>query len=208
MERSESIIELAKAVSKCQSQIKSVVTDAGNPFYHSKYATLSECWDVARKPLTDNGLSVLQLPQEVIDSVKLETILLHSSGEFITSCYIMKPVKNDPQGVGSCLTYLRRYALCSVVGLAPTNDDDDGNVASGKVAGNIKQPESKANSPKEPARPNNPVEPTGSQVLCENPNCKKVMDSQKVIDYSMANFNGKIYCYDCQKIAKEAKVKK
>ena len=127
MERSESIKNLAIALSKFQGSVGKVVKDATNPFFKSKYATLSNILDVISKPLSENGLAVSQLP---VSENGLTTILMHESGEFIMETYQMKPVKNDPQGIGSSITYQRRYALGAVLGLN-IDDDDDGTSASG-----------------------------------------------------------------------------
>jgi hypothetical protein len=81
---------------------------------------------------------------EIPEVVIVETMLAHSSGEWVRGKVAMKPVKNDPQGVGSCITYARRYSLAAIVGVAP--EDDDGNQASGK---DTKSEKSKVTTPKE-----------------------------------------------------------
>lgn len=133
MIKSEQINELAAALAKAQAMIKGAVKDANNPFFKTQYADLTSVWDACRDALTKNGLSVIQCPEQSdIGGIAIETTLLHSSGQFITSRYVM-PVKNssDAQAVGSAITYARRYALSAMVGVAPT-DDDDGNNAAGK----------------------------------------------------------------------------
>jgi len=131
MDKSETIIELAKALAKAQAQIKPAVKDSENPHFRSKYADLSSVWDACRKPLTDNGLSVVQMPVDAPtpDSVALTTLLLHTSGEYISSTVSAPLTKKDAQGIGSALTYLRRYALSAIIGVV-ADDDDDGNAAS------------------------------------------------------------------------------
>lgn len=128
MEKSEQINELAIALSKAQGVIIPASKDADNPFFRSKYADLASVWEVARKPLADNGLSVIQLPSAEGNIVHLQTILLHSSGQFISSILTMVAKDASPQAIGSCLTYERRYALSSIVGIA-SEIDDDGNGA-------------------------------------------------------------------------------
>lgn len=133
MNQSESIAELSAALAKAQGAMMGATKDSSNPFFKSKYADLASVWDACRKPLSDNGLSVVQTTEfipENPDLVCIETILCHSSGQWIKGRLAGKPVKNDPQGVGSCITYFRRYSLQSMVGIAP--EDDDGNAASGK----------------------------------------------------------------------------
>lgn len=126
MERSESIKEIANALCKFQQEVGKIKKSANNPFFKSKYATLSDILDVIQEPLSNSGLSVMQLP---VGENELETIVMHISGEFISSKYTMRPTKNDPQGVGSCITYQRRYALGAALSLN-IDEDDDGNKAS------------------------------------------------------------------------------
>jgi hypothetical protein len=133
MNQSESIAKLAEALAKAQGVMEGASKDATNPFFKAKYADLAAVWDACRKPLSDNGLSVVQVSRfipEQPDLVCIETMLIHSSGEWIRGQLAVKPVKSDPQSVGSCITYLRRYSLQSIVGIAP--EDDDGNAASGQ----------------------------------------------------------------------------
>ena len=138
MKTSESIKELAAALAKAQGQFIHAKKDADNPFFKSRYATLASVLDAAKQPLSDNGLSVVQ----VIDSAEgegmfLETILMHSSGEWMSGKYPIKPVKPDPQSIGSACTYARRYAFSAITGIAA--DDDDGNSDSQVSAPAVKQ---------------------------------------------------------------------
>lgn len=121
--QSKEINELAKALTKAQGAMTSAQKDGTNPHFGKSYATLDSIWQATRKPLCDNGLSVVQslLPDNV-----LVTILLHESGQWIRSYLKLNPVKNDPQGLGSALTYGRRYSLAAMVGIAQADDDDEG----------------------------------------------------------------------------------
>jgi len=131
--QSPTIAKLAVALAKVQAVMAPALKDSENPFFKSKYADLSSVWDVCRKPLTDNGLAVVQVTEETDGTViKLCSTLVHESGEFIRSVLCMRPVKLDPQSVGSCLTYMRRYSLSALVGVC--TGDDDGNSASGNHA--------------------------------------------------------------------------
>ena len=132
MNSSPTIKELAGALTKAQGQIVGAVKDAANPFFRSAYADMQSVWDAIRKPLTDNGLSIVQAPLTDGDKVGVETMLLHESGEFLVSTLWMTPVKNDPQAIGSAITYARRYALQAVAGVASIEEDDDGEGASGR----------------------------------------------------------------------------
>lgn len=134
MNKSESIAKLSEALSKAQATMAGAKMDSDNPFFKSKYADLSSVWDACRKPLTDNGLAVIQtaafIPEHP-ELVAIETTLTHSSGEYTTGILAAKPVKNDPQAIGSCVTYLRRYSLAAICGISP--EDDDGNAATGQT---------------------------------------------------------------------------
>jgi len=147
--QSQDIIELAKALSKAQGEFITPKKDSDNPFFKSKYADLATIWDSCRKILSSNGLCVIQTtevsPPEI---VVLRTMLLHNSGQWIVSKLCMKPIKNTPQDIGSCITYARRYSLSAIVGIAA--EDDDGNMASDNK--NIKLPERKTFTKKDVAK--------------------------------------------------------
>lgn len=127
MEKSATIQNLAKALCAFQSSVGRVKKDSANPFFKSSYASLSNILDAIQEPLAEAGLAVSQFP---VGDSGLTTILMHSeSGEYIMDTYVMKPVKSDPQSIGSAITYQRRYALGAVLSLNIT-DDDDANAAS------------------------------------------------------------------------------
>jgi hypothetical protein len=128
--RSDSIKEISVALNKFNEEISRISKDAVNPHFRNKYATLDKIIDEIRPILSKHGLSVIQFPSGDGERLSLSTMLLHTSGEYIESPpLIMKPVKNDPQGIGSCTTYARRYGICAVLNLN-TGEDDDGNAAS------------------------------------------------------------------------------
>ena len=129
MEKSDNINELATALSKAQGIMENAKKDSENPFFHSKYAGLASVIDTAKKPLSEHGLSVIQLAASDGETVRINTLLLHSSGQWIGDTLVLKPVKTDPQGMGSAITYGRRYAYSSIIGMA-SEEDDDGNAAS------------------------------------------------------------------------------
>jgi len=121
--------EIAAALFKFQQEVGKVTKDATNPFFKSKYATLSNVLEVIKEPLDNAKLVVVQSPDYGI----LNTRVVHvDSGEFIESKYPLKPVKEDPQAMGSAITYARRYALVSMLCL-DVDDDDDGNAATKTV---------------------------------------------------------------------------
>jgi hypothetical protein len=130
MNKSDSIKEIATALVKFNGEVARIGKDAANPFFKNSYATLDHIIDEVRPILTKYGLSILQIPGGDGENVIMKTLLLHESGEWIESEPLtMKPIKNDPQAVGSCITYARRYSLNSFLSLS-TGEDDDGNKAS------------------------------------------------------------------------------
>lgn len=131
MNKSDEIAGLAGALITFQSQMPLITKNAVNPFYHSKYADLNSIWDTIRKPLTDNGLAVCQTLSSRENDTLLETILLHKGGQWISGALRLNPQKDDPQGIGSALTYARRYGLCAILGIA-ADEDDDAEIAQGR----------------------------------------------------------------------------
>lgn len=155
MNRSESIINLAKALLKFQSSIGTIKKDAKNPHFKSNFASLSGILDAVTPVLSEVGLVVLQHPSGDGLVINLETILIHAeTGEYMSSEFSMRPAKTDPQGIGSCITYMRRYALGAILEL--NIDDDDGNAAS-----QVKQPVKQYSK----AEPKSEPLPENSQVI-------------------------------------------
>lgn len=123
--QSEQIDEISKALSKAQSELQSANKDSNNPFFKSKYADLAEVWNVSREPLANNGLAVVQINEISEGKTCLSTILTHSSGQWIKGTLPLILTKNDMQGLGSAITYARRYGLSAILGVI--QEDDDGN---------------------------------------------------------------------------------
>ncbi len=118
------INELAKALALAQAEIGGAKKDSSNPFFKSKYADLESVWEACRGPLTKHGLSVTQLVGSDDKGLNLTTMLLHSSGQSITTtCSVPVSKQNDPQAAGSAITYFRRYQLAAIVGVYQTDDD-------------------------------------------------------------------------------------
>lgn len=116
---------LFQAVAKAQGEIRGALKDAMNPHFKSKYADLESTWAACREPLSKHGLAIIQSPFTQGENIGLVTILGHSSGAWIKGRIVMRPMKFDAQGAGSVTTYLRRYALASMVGVAPAEDDGE-----------------------------------------------------------------------------------
>jgi hypothetical protein len=129
MNKSESIKNIAGALVKFQSSVSKVAKEANNPFFKSKYASLANILDTIQKPLSECGLAISQFP----DGNALTTIILHAeSGEWMESSYVMPVAKqNDPQAMGSAITYARRQSIGSILNLN-IDDDDDGEKAMGR----------------------------------------------------------------------------
>lgn len=126
MEKSSSIKNIAGALITFHVKVEKIKKDSTNPFFKSKYASLSNILDAINDPLNEAGLTFTQFPD---GEHSLTSLLLHAaSGEYIQGTFTMKPVKDDPQGQGSAITYARRYALSAILGLN-IEDDDDANTA-------------------------------------------------------------------------------
>lgn len=149
MEHSESITQIAAAVIAAQGEMPSAKKTADNPFFKSKYADLAGCIEAARPVLKAHGLGVIQSADCDGEYAVVETLLVHGSGEWLKSRTVLRPTKADPQGMGSAVTYARRYAYMAIIGQAA--EDDDGNAASqpnghGNVA-KVEQPAARRESP-------------------------------------------------------------
>jgi hypothetical protein len=126
MNKSESIKQLAAALNKAQSEMSGAKKSSKNPFFKSKYADLKEVIECVKAPFANNGLSFSQFPISSDGFAGVETILMHESGEYISNEFTLKCARNDPQGMGSAITYARRYSLQSVAGVPAEDDDGEG----------------------------------------------------------------------------------
>lgn len=127
---SSELNELFAALSKAQGDIEIAKTDSVNPFYKSKYADLAQIIKASRPYLASNGLSIIQrVLTNGNNQMYLFTRLCHASGQWIEAKMPINPPKSDIQSLGSYITYLRRYNWASVVGVAASDEDDDGNNA-------------------------------------------------------------------------------
>lgn len=135
MNRSDEIKQLAAALTKAQATMKSVKKTSENPFYKSTYADLASVWDTIRQPFTDNGFSISQFTETKENQACVITLLMHVSGEWLSSELILptvrydkerNPIPLDPQAFGSALSYARRYAISALCGVATEDDDSEG----------------------------------------------------------------------------------
>lgn len=192
-ESSDSIAQLAAALSKAQGAMEGAAKDTTNPFFRCTYADLASNWAAVRKPLADNELSVVQVPgvprylpieqvtgwddkakKEVTKTIHpcevvLHSRLLHSSGEWIGGTLSMRSDQSTPQAIGSALTYARRYALAALVGIAPEDDDGEGAMDRGK---GTQQPAGKSTSPRD----------TGHKPPPSQPECPAITTRKSIAD--------------------------
>lgn len=138
MNSSPELGKLAAALCKAQAELDIAPKDSDNPYFNSKYADLATVWKTAQKVLPKYDLAVVQVMGETSgETVTVETILLHSSGQWVSGTLTMVPKKSDPQSIGSCITYARRYSLSAILGIV-SEEDDDGNMASDRKVVDIK----------------------------------------------------------------------
>lgn len=125
MEHSDSIQNIAAALVAVQKHLRPIKRNADNPFFKSSYTDLAALSETILPLLTAEGIALVQGG----DGAHLDTILVHTSGEWIRTSLPM-PAETNPQKLGSSITYLRRYALAAIVGAVSEGEDDDGNAAS------------------------------------------------------------------------------
>lgn len=141
MTHSPEIDKLAAALVKVQASIKPALKTSVNPHFKSHYADLSEVWGACREALTANGFAVVQGGDSEANTGApfLTCTLVHTSGQWISGAFPLLPVKNDPQALCSAISYLRRYSLAAMVGVV--TEDDDGEAAMARGAGNGQSPQ-------------------------------------------------------------------
>lgn len=119
--------ELFTALAKMQGEVENATKSSTNPHFRSKYADLAEVLNTVRPVLAANGLSVIQSPSFDGEVCHVTTTIAHNGGGYIYGRMSCVPAKQDGQGIGAATTYLRRYSLAAVCGIA--QEDDDGNTA-------------------------------------------------------------------------------
>jgi len=133
MKQTEDIKELVAALAKAQSVLKPAVFNKINPHFRNRYADFTSCMDACRMPLSDNGLAIIQFCETLDGKLNLITMLAHTSGQWIRSEFPIICAKMDSQGIGSAMTYAKRYSLCGMVGVvADEESDDDAEAAQGR----------------------------------------------------------------------------
>lgn len=217
MAQSEQINELAAALSKAQGEMQAAIKDKVNPFFKSYYADLGSIWDAARPVLSKYGLCIMQTTELAADrnQVIMVTTLAHTSGQWMKSYLPLNPSKNDSQGMGAAITYLRRYSLSAIVGVV-CDEDDDGETAvgRGKTQSNQQQPQAQNNQPQ--AQTQAVIEKVGKTEIVALTTLIQNLDEESnksFHDWISKNFNAKSVqdipksCFEKCLVSLNAKVK-
>jgi hypothetical protein len=155
---------LAADLAAAQGKLRDARKDSTNPHFRTRYADLASVWDACRAALSEHGLAVVQTPSLEDGRVIVTTTLLHKSGEWVAGSIGARPAKDDPQSIGSAITYLRRYGLAAIVGVAP-GDDDDGEAAQGRTEPKGK-PRAREEAPPPPPESHHPSWEADSARFC------------------------------------------
>ena len=202
--KSMQINELAKALIKAQLEFNPAIKDAKNTFFKNNYLSLEGVIASTRKQLANNGLCVIQMSDIHEGETILETYLVHESGQFIKGRYSIAPVKNDPQGNGSAMTYARRYTYMAAVGLVA--EDDDGESAQGRAV----TTHSPSFLKKEPAQPavwseaqKAVAKRLKEQLLVKGEGYKFTFDRYEPADMALLRMETMVEEYNQQQVAKK-----
>ncbi|MCJ1765863.1 ERF family protein [Mammaliicoccus sciuri] len=151
MNKSESIVEISKAMAKFQAEVKQPFKDANNPFFKSKYVPLESVVESITSIAPKHGISFVQwASNDDAGRVGVSTMIMHTSGEYIEFDPVyMNADKNTAQGAGALISYLKRYSLSAVFGIT-SDQDDDGNHASGNTNKPKQQPNPKSEQKQQP----------------------------------------------------------
>ena len=124
MNKSDSITDLAVALVMAQMELKNPSFDSQNPHFRNKYASLATVRDTVTPVLAKHGLAVVQLLGRGEGGITCETVLLHTTGQWLSETMYMPSAKQDAQGYGSAATYCRRYSLMAIANVVGDEDDD------------------------------------------------------------------------------------
>ena len=135
MTTSETIGAIAPALIKAQSQMQGISKEGKNPAFRSKYVTLDSILDTLRPILTSNGLMLTQgsTPPWGVEAITVESRIIHTSGEWIATTVTIPVTKPDAHGLGSALTYGRRYSVSALLAISADEDDDANGAATPQV---------------------------------------------------------------------------
>lgn len=181
-QQSDQINEIAAALAKAQAKIKNAKKSSDNPFFKSKYADLAEVSDACKGPLSENGIAVMQGPLSRDKRVGVRTMLAHSSGQWVACTMLATPKDDGPQAVGSVVTYLRRYTLASMTGVA--TEDDDGEKAQGRDRD--AKPPGASWGPKSAPKPANRQTDASQGLKGDNSDTGEVLDAGQLVELTEA----------------------
>ena len=152
--QSQENTELAKALLNVQRQLQPATKDSENPFTRSWYASLKSVMDTCRDALLNNGIWLCQypVPVETPNCLGLMTKLTHvESGQWQSSLAVVPLPKADPQGMGSAITYARRYALTAMLGMVTEDDDGESAKSAQKTVTHARRPVNATQTQKAPS---------------------------------------------------------
>jgi hypothetical protein len=133
MRTSDHIDQIATALATAQGQIEDARKDSLNPHFKSRYADLAAVRSAIRGALSANGIAYTQAIRTLGNTVEVETMLVHKSGQYIAETLAMPLIKFTAQEVGSASSYGRRYGLMGLVGLAADDDDAEAATPTGPI---------------------------------------------------------------------------
>jgi len=189
MTASTAIADLIAAQGACDPVLK----DATNPHFRSKYASLSSCVDACKEAFHRHNFALLQSNGHDEYGQFVQTTLLHTSGERWSSVVYLVLSKQDMQGLGSAITYARRYGLLGMVGLAPEDDDGNASVAPPKPA-----PKPAAQAPQKPAQTH-----SSAPIMDLDQWQVWVVDQKRKIDYCSEKYHLSKWAKDTKKLREE-----
>lgn len=177
MNKSDSIVNIAKALAAFQQEVEQPTKDASNPHFKSNYVTLDSVVDVINKLAGKHGLSYTQMATTDESGAGVITIIMHSSGEWLEFPPFILPVdRKNAQGVGSSITYARRYSLSAAFGIA-SDVDDDGNAATATKQNSQK---SSGNGSNFNANTGSSTKPSEQQIKAINAKCNALATARAV----------------------------
>lgn len=175
-EQERPINELAKGLNQFLKQVEQPVLDASNPYFKSNYLTLTGLQKTISKALDGTGLSYVQLVATTSSGAPgVRTLIMHESGQMMDSGVLtLKPTKNDPQGMGSAITYAKRYQLAAMFGIAGEKDDDGNGASYPNRQAHRSAPQQRQNRPQGSRQGNQPNNRANGQGGAPNPKIEQM----------------------------------
>lgn len=166
---SDEIGELAGALAEAQAELSPAVKNAQNPHLKNRYADIAAVYEAIRETLPKHGLAVSQMVLPHENKARVRTLLMHKSGQWIASeCLMPIDGRGGPQGMGSAITYARRYSLSAIVGVV-SEDDDDAEAAQGYQQGRPRQQYQQQRQQAQATQQPRPQQTQGSEQRPEGP---------------------------------------